>query len=98
VADEVSHLQCRSLAGGDHLSDGTTLKGLTDLERRNVALAVNHSAAHVGVDGHPDVPDQHLSVSRRGDGGLHVVEVLWGRHAHGAAFQADFVTCQVRHG
>ena len=95
MADVIADLECRALAGGDHLADGPALQGLTDLEGRHVAFTVNHAAAHVGVDRHPDVADENLALLGVGDRGLDIFEIVGGWHADGAAFQANFISCQV---
>ncbi len=71
---------------------------LADLEGRDIALAVHHAAPHVGVDGDIAVADQDLARPRRRHGGLGQLEVVGGRQAVGAGFQADFVVLLIVHG
>ena len=90
--DEIAGLEGR-VVRGDHLADGTAIKGPAQLEGRDIALHVVHAAAHVGIDGHPGVADLDLSCARRRQVNGGELEVGGGRQALRTAAQADFPGC-----
>ena len=49
-------------------TDGIAFERLADLERRDIARAVDHAAAHIGIDRHPQRLDEELAVGERGQG------------------------------
>ena len=80
------YLRC---ARGDHRSDRRAAQRLADDERRHVRLRVVHPPAHVRLDRHQRVLDEHLAFARRPEvrGGEREVRV--GRLAAGTAREPD---------
>ena len=82
----------RFLRGGarfDDLADGGAFERLADLKRRDVRPDVVHAAAHVRVDGHVEVADEHLAVGRRRRLDPDEREVVGGRPAPGTRRERD---------
>jgi len=65
------------------------LQRLADLERRDVAFARPHAAAHVGIDRHPKIAHLDLAVRRRRHVHLGDRERVGGRDAFGAVGEPD---------
>ena len=69
----------------DDLSDGSAGEGLADLEGRYVGLAIDHSAAHVGVDAHAEISNGDLAVLGFRHFGGDELEVILGRYPNGSS-------------
>src|SRR5690606_9821191 len=52
--------------------------------RLGIGLGIAHATAHVGVEGHPDMTQQHLARSGRRYRRFHQAEVLGHRRTHRA--------------
>jgi hypothetical protein len=68
----------------DHLAHGAAIENLSDLKGRHVGLPVIHAAAHVGVDRHEPVANEHLPVLHRIQRGFREIEVAGGGDAGGS--------------
>ncbi len=92
MADQIARLE--AIDGGllNH-TDGSAFERLADLERRDVAQAVDHAAAHIGIDRHPERCGQELADSGSGEATLDKFKILRTRQAGRAALQMDFAGC-----
>jgi hypothetical protein len=76
--------------GSDDFPDRAALHRFAQLKGGNIARAIDHAAAHIRVDCHPDV--LHLDFAGRGVGHRYggELEIFSTGHADGTGFQADF--------
>ena len=74
-----------------HFAHGATDHHLTQRLGHGVALALVHAAAHVGVQAHEVVLDQHLAVLQGWNGGFNQLEVGHSGFALGAVVEHDLV-------
>src|SRR5258707_1212223 len=74
-------------------ADGTSLKRLADLKRRNVALLIRHAPAHIRVNGHPQIADLQLTLAGFTQTALDEFEILLTRKSNRTAFQAKLTRC-----
>ena len=87
--DEIAALEPR-IVGRDNFADGAALQRLPQLKGRDIARAIDHAAAHIRIDRHPQV--LHLDFAGRGIWHRHggQLEIFGTRHAGRAGFQTDF--------
>jgi hypothetical protein len=86
VLHQVARFQPLGLALDD-LADRSAIHRLAYLKRRNVAFHIVHPAAHVRVDGEPQVAHPHGPVFERREIELLELEILGFGHSLWAAFQ-----------
>ena len=91
-AERVHHVVARAQRGMPRLDDlahGAALERAPEREALHVGVLPAHPPAHVGIDGHPEILDEHLAVrGRRQLHGRHL-EVRVRGHAGGIALEAD---------
>ena len=92
------HIRARrhfGIVGFAYSADGPTCQRLADLERRRVGLAIDHPPAHVGINGHADVLNQHFSLARFAQRDFAHGEVIGAGNAHRPTRQDDFLRFHV---
>ncbi len=77
-------------AGFNDFSDGAAFERLPDLKRRHIRFPLVHPAAHVGVDGHEQIPHQHLLSLHRRQSGFRQGKIGGGGNTRGSRGEADF--------
>ena len=94
--DEIANLVVR-MRGSRDAPDRAALQRLADLERRHIALAVIHPAAHVRVHRHPGIHDLYFTLAGRRHFNRLRLEVRKFRHAHRAGREGPFGRSQLGH-
>ena len=89
AADEVAGGEV-GVAGVEDAADGAAVADVVELPGVGVAWGVAHAAAHVRVDGHPEVADEDVAVGGLGVGGADEAEVGGVGEGVGAVEEADF--------
>src|SRR5713101_6874487 len=95
--DIVSHLQLLVLRLYD-LPHAATIERLAHLKRLDITGLVEHTSAHIRVNGHIEVAHQHLAGTRCGDRNSREFEVALARQANGTVLQTNFTTYSLSHG
>ena len=88
AAHQVPHRKAW-MGAGDHPADATGAHHCTDFDRRDVALAFIHPAAHGGVQAQAEVLEQHAAFLRGEHRFLGALPAFWAWQALGALGQAD---------
>jgi hypothetical protein len=96
VDDVVARAQ-RGMARLDDLAHGGALERAPEREALHIGVLPAHPPAHVGIDGHPEILDEHIAVrGRRQLHGRHL-EVRVRGHPGGIALEADLAAGRGTH-
>ena len=76
----------------NHASDSAAFEGLAHLELGHVGLTFVHAPAHVWIDGHVDVPDEHLPGAGIGEVDLCERKTFQARFSLRTTSESNFAT------